>query len=317
MGDPGAESDGGRGAAIIFLTASALFFGGSWPAAKVAVAAVPPMTLATARFIIALALLWAWTRAKRAFAPPLRVSDLPLVLTMGLTAFAGFNVLYLNGLRMAPALDGAIIVPGSGPVLTALLAWPMLRERLRGAGILGLVVALAGLVLVMRPGGAQTAGRLLGDVLFLLSALCWAIYSVVGKTAMVRFTPVSATFYGQAAGLVVLLPFAVAERGWTQLQTAPPSAWAGLVYLAVFVTVLAFVFFYEGLSRIGAIRASAFALLIPVFGVLLSVLFLGERLTMLTAAGGVFVLLGLWLVQHKAELPPPDSASVRDLGSAR
>ena len=275
------------------------------------------MTLATARFIIALALLWAWTRAKRAFGPPLRVSDLPLVLTMGLTAFAGFNVLYLNGLRMAPALDGAIIVPGSGPMLTALLAWPMLRERLRGAGILGLVVALAGLVLVMRPGGAQAAGRLLGDALFLLSALCWAIYSVVGKAAMVRFTPVSATFYAQVAGVVMLLPFAVAERGWTQLQTAPASAWVGLVYLAVFVTVLAFVFFYEGLSRIGAIRASAFALLIPVFGVLLSVLFLGERLTVPTAAGGVFILLGLWLVQHKAEPPLLDSASVRDLGSAR
>ena len=77
-------------------------------------------------------------------------------------------------------------------------------------------------------------------------------------------------------------------------------AWASILYLAVFGTVLAFVLFYEGVSRIGASRATAFALLVPIFGVLGSVLVLGESIGAGTIVGGLAILAGLWLVQKPA-----------------
>ncbi len=95
---------------------------------------------------------------------------------MGLTAIAGYNVPFLYGLRLARASDGAIIVPGMAPILTALVAWPLLGERIGRSGATGLLVAAAGLLLVLTPSSGQERARLLGDVLFFLGAICWAIY---------------------------------------------------------------------------------------------------------------------------------------------
>lgn len=288
--------------AYLLLTLMAVCFGGTWVAGKVAVDAIPPFTLAATRFAIASVLLWGWARSKPAGRRP-APADLPLIVGMGLTAIAGYNALFLYGLKLAPASDGAIIVPGVAPVLTAMLAWPLLGERIGRWRAAGLGAALVGLVFVIEPSGGQGSARFLGDILFLLGAGCWAVYSIMGKAATARFSSVRATLYGTVTGTLVLLPFALAERGWADLATAPAPAWAGTLYLALFGTVLPFVFLYEGLRRIGAGRATAFAFLIPIFGVVSSVLMLGEHLNELTVIGGALVLAGLWLVQRRSEQP--------------
>ena len=287
--------------AYLILTLSALCFGGTWVAGDVAVAGLPPLTIASGRFLIASVLLYGWVRLQNIPRPRVTARDLPLILTLGATAIAAYNVLFLYGLRLAPASDGAIIVPGFAPVFTVLLAWPILRERIGPWTVGGFAVALIGLYLVIGPGGGEpSSNRLLGDLFFVLGALCWGIYAVAGKKATTRFTPVTSTLYGTVAGTLMLLPFGIAERGWEALAAAPAVSWAGLLYLATFGTVLAFVFFYEGVKRIGAGRASAFAFLVPVIGVVSSVILLDERLTAGTVIGGMLVLAGLWLVQRGA-----------------
>jgi drug/metabolite transporter (DMT)-like permease len=154
-------------------------------------------------------------------------------------------------------------------------------------------------------GGEQSSNRLLGDLLFILGAVCWGVYAVAGKTATARFTPVTSTLYGTVAGTLMLVPFGLAERGWEALAAAPAISWAGLLYLATFGTVLAFVFFYEGVKRIGAGRSSAFAFLVPVIGVLSSAILLDEHLTAGIVIGGALVLAGLWLVQRDAHAAAP------------
>lgn len=294
--------------AYVILTLSALCFGGTWVAGEVAVAGLPPLTIASVRFLIASVLLYGWARMQNIPRPRITARDLPLILTLGASAIAIYNVLFLYGLRLAPASDGAIIVPGFAPVFTVLLAWPVLRERIGPWVVAGFAVALAGLILVMAPtgGNAQASNRLLGDVFFVLGAVCWGIYAVAGKTATTRFTPVTSTLYATVAGTLMLLPFGIAERGWEALAAAPVVSWAGLLYLATFGTVFAFVFFYEGVKRIGAGPASAFAFLVPVIGVVSSILLLDEQLTTLMVAGSVLVLVGLWLVER-----PQHSASPR------
>jgi drug/metabolite transporter (DMT)-like permease len=291
--------------AYLILTLSALCFGGTWVAGEVAVAGLPPMTIASVRFIVASALLYAWARIQGHEHRRVTVRDLPLILTLGASAIAIYNALFLYGLRLAPASDGAIIVPGFAPVFTALLAWPMLKERIGPWTVAGFAVALAGLYLVVGPGGGeQSSNRLLGDLFFVLGAVCWGVYAVAGKTATARFTPLTSTLYGTVAGTLMLIPFGLAERGWEALAAAPAVSWAGLLYLATFGTVLAFVFFYEGVKRIGAGPSSAFAFLVPVIGVISSVLLLDEHLTLGIGLGGALVLAGLWLVQRGAHAAP-------------
>jgi drug/metabolite transporter (DMT)-like permease len=279
------------------LVLNALFSGGVFVAGKLALAALPPLTVALGRFAVASALLWLWVRWMEPGDRRLSATDLPLIVAMGATAMAGFNILLLYGLTMAPATDAAIITPGVSPILTAVLAWRFLGERIGRQGVAGLVAGLAGLFLVISPAGGGSGARVLGDLLFALGSAAWAVYALVGKAATRRFTPLVATLYGCVTATVLLLPVVVLRHDWTGFAAAHPTSWLGLLYLAVFPTALSFVFFYIGVNRIGAVRATSFALLIPVFGVLSSVIVLGEPLASRTVAGGLLVLAGLWMVQ--------------------
>jgi drug/metabolite transporter (DMT)-like permease len=284
--------------AYLCLLGMAVCFGGTWPAGKLAVEEVPPFTVAAVRFSIATALLALWAGARHG---PIRApgrANLPLVLAMGATAVAGYNVFFLYGLELAPASDGAIIVPGFAPVFTVLLGWAVLRERVSRSAVAGLVLAFAGLVFVVDPGGPLESDRLAGAALFLAGAFCWAIYLLIGRPAVARFGAVTSTLYATATGTAMLIPFSLAEQGWNDLQDAGADGWLPILYLAVFGTVLAFVLFYEGVSRIGPARASAFAMLVPIFGVLGSVLLLGEELAVSLAIGGTAIIAGLWLIQR-------------------
>jgi drug/metabolite transporter (DMT)-like permease len=252
-------------------------------------------------------LLFGWTRLARRRLSPLTRGSLPAVIGMALTAVAGYNILFLVGLMLAPASDGAIIVPGMAPILTAVLAGIFLGERVGLPAGLGMALAIGGLFLVFTPAAETGPDRLLGDALFLLGALAWAVYGVISKRASTRLDSVSATLYGTAGGTLVLLPPAIAEGGMGQLLAAGTTAWLGVLYLAVFGSVVAFILVQYGIRRIGASRASVFALLVPIVGVGSSALLLREPLTPLTLAGGALVLVGLWIVErpHLHRHPAP------------
>ena len=286
-------------AAYLMLTAMAICFGGTWVPAAIAVEVVPPFAIALVRFGIAAVLLYGWARLAGRPLSPIRGHDWLLVAGLAVTAVAGYNWLFLTALTLAPATDGAIIVPGMAPVFTAVLAGLVLGERLGLRGIIGLALAAIGLYLVVNPTGGTTAERLLGDALFVAGAALWGVYGVLARLASRRFNAVSASLYGITLGAIILLPLAILEGGLGTLPSAPIGALLGIGYLAVFGTVAAFVLLNLGVARIGAARASAFALLVPVVGVVTSVVFLGERLGPLTLVGGAIVLAALWLIEHR------------------
>lgn len=284
--------------AYLLLLAMAVCFGGTWPAGKLAVEEAGPFTVAAVRFLIATALLAIWAGWRHG---PIRWpgwSNLPLVLALGATSVAGYNVLFLYGLELAPATDGAIIVPGLVPVFTVLLGWAFFRERVSQAAVAGLVLAFAGLLVVVKPGGEVESDRIGGATLFVAGAFCWAVYLLIGRPAIERFGAVTSTLYATATGTLMLVPFSLAERGWRDLEDAGADGWLPIVYLAVFGTVLAFVLFYEGVRRIGAARAAAFAMLVPIFGVLSSVVLLDEALGLNLVLGGAAIVAGVWLIQR-------------------
>ncbi len=286
------------------LSAMAVLFGGTWPAGKVASEHVEPGTAAFARFAVAAALLWLWARAAGTRVGLPARSDVPLILGIGAAA-GGYQLFFLFGMQFAPASDGSILVPGLIPVVTIALAWPFQRERPTRRVAAGLAVALAGLVLVVDPVGGLGSRRILGDAILVGAAFSWAAYTLLGRSVTALFDSVTANVYATGAGAAMLLPFSFLGDGWGSLARAPVQAWAGIAYLAVLGTVVSFVLFYEGVRLIGSARTSAFALLVPIFGVLASVLVLGERLRPLLALGGAIVLAGLWLVQTRRGVRTP------------
>jgi drug/metabolite transporter (DMT)-like permease len=288
---------GERRGAYLALLVGMVLFGGTWPAGKEAAARVPPAVVADLRFASAAVLLWAWARLSgRPVRRPAR-ADLPLVVALGFSVVFAYNLCFLYGLRHAPASDGSVLVPGLIPAATTLLAWPVLGERpTRRTGV-GLAIALVGVAVVADPAGHVGIGRAVGDILFVGAALSWAAYTLAGRPAIARYGSVSANVYATAVGALLLLPVTFLAGGWGSLAAAPAQSWGGIAYLSVAGTVLGFVAFYEGVRLLGGPSASSFALLVPIFGVLSSVLVLGEHVRPGLAIGGVVVLVGLWLVQ--------------------
>jgi drug/metabolite transporter (DMT)-like permease len=282
------------------LTATAFFFGGAMVAGKVAVAEVPPFTVAAARFGIAAMVLFAiraaWPALDRGSARPRR-SDLPIIAGLALSASAGYNILFLNGLRLAPATDASMIIPGLAPIVSTALAALVLGDRPTRTALVGLVVAAIGVLLVVDPSGQVNGDRLIGDALFVGCAVLFGSYFLISRAAGVRFSPISVSLYGAAGATLVLLPLAIAEGGPARLLQAGAGAWLAIGQLSLLATVAAFVLLNEGMKRLGVSRSAAFALMIPVMGTLQAVLILGEHVAGTAALGAAVVLVGIWLVQ--------------------
>ena len=234
--------------AYVFLLAMAICFGGTWPAGKLAVEELEPFTVAAARFVLAAVLLGVWAARRGSLRLP-ALSDLPIVLAMGATAVAGYNVLFLYGLELAPATDGAIIVPGFAPVFAVLVGWVALGERSSRRALLGLVVALGGLVAVVDPSGTIDSDRVAGAAIFMAGALCWGIYSHIGKLATARFGAVTATFYATAAGALMLIPFSSPSAAGAISETRERTPGCRSAISPCSGPCSAFVF-YEGIRRI-------------------------------------------------------------------
>jgi drug/metabolite transporter (DMT)-like permease len=283
--------------ALILL--ATVFWGGTAVAGKLVVEHIPPLTTGALRYSAAVLLLAAlyW----RAIPDPrtLRPRDRWRLLWIGVLGTFLNHTCFFFALTWAPAAHGALIPPTTSPVWTMLLAARLGEERVTRAQATGIVLCLLGVLLVVRPERliAEGAGVLVGDALFLLGGLSWAVYSYLSRVVMRRVSAPGTLALGMTVGTVLLVPLALVERPWRALATAPASAWLALAYLVVAATVLAFLWWNRALRRLGVGRTAAFSNLVPVFGVLLAWLVLDERLGPLQLAGGGLAVVGVLTAQ--------------------
>jgi len=290
-----------RSAALDMLGCT-LLWGAFFVVGKHAVHEAAPLVVATLRFAMAsvvLVGLLAWREPR--WLRPAR-GDLGLALALGATGVALYNAFAFFGFALAPASDGAMISPSLNPAVTVIGAAILFHEPLTRARVGGLVLALTGIALVfggpvLASGGA--GGRLTGDGLFVLSALAWSAYTLVGRHAVGRLSPLTSTTYAAVAGLLLLLPFsapALARTSWGQLSWA---FWADITFLALGSTVAAFWLWYRALAKVGAARTASYLPLVPVFGVGLGVALLGDRPTPLQLAGMAVAVVGVWAASRR------------------
>lgn len=284
--------------AALYLTITAAGFGGTWVAAPWATEDIAPLTVAFVRFALAALLLFGWTRIRGA-SLGLQRADLPPVLGVAVTSVVGYNVLFLYGVTLAPANHGAILVPGLIPLATLALSRLLLGAPVARRQVLGLAMSLAGLALVVGPelsGGGTTP---IGDILFIVSAGVWAGYTLIARTS--RLDSPVLTFWGVTIGAAGLLPLALHVGGpgahLDAIAGAASRALLSVAYLGSIGTVLSFVTFLEGVRLVGPQRATAYSVLIPVFGLVLVAMFLSEPLTPVALVGACIVLVGLRITQ--------------------
>jgi drug/metabolite transporter (DMT)-like permease len=274
----------------------------SFPATKVAMQAFGSGELALLRFAISSVVLLIYVRAKELPLPEL--SDMPRLAATGLLAVTIYQIGFNNGIAHISSGPAAVLID-TIPVWAALLSALLLRERLRAAGWVGLLVGFAGAALIALGEGANTshgfdAGA--GTALLLMAAIAFAAAAVVQKPLLPKYGAPLVTAWSFIFGTLGLA-WAVPDL-LPQVERAPRSAMLAVVFLAVFPGALAYLLWNQALTRLPVAVAASSLYLVPPLTFAAAWVWLGEAPTAASWAGAALALAGVALVQFKGRGKP-------------
>lgn len=284
-----------RGDAYLLLTV--IIWGNTFPTAKYVLGVLPPNVFASARYLLAALTLMTVLAWRQGLTLPQRRDLLPLI-GFGLLGITLMQLLWTNALSLSAASKGAILVAVS-PI------WAMLLTSLRGQqpgrrAWCGVLLSFAGVFMVIN--NSVTAlnlggGSLIGDLLFLTVAFCWAGYSVLAPPYLARLGALYVSAWSMLFGAVALAPFMLIgfdDIAWPMIGT---GHWAAFLFTAILAGALGYLLWYEGIARLGVARSVIYSYLIPVFALVSAVVFLGEQVSVVQLLGAAVVIAGLILTR--------------------
>jgi drug/metabolite transporter (DMT)-like permease len=280
------------------LVAVPAIWGGTFVGGKYVVASLTPLMGSFARYVIACVALLVAAFALEGGLPRLTRRQLTGTLVLGLLGVFAYNLFFMGALARVPASRAALII-AMNPVITISISSLVLGERLSPGRWLGVVVALVGVWIVVSRGDIMSvagAGVGTGELFMLAAVTSWALYTVIGRQVLKGLSPLAATNYAALWGTLML--GAVAAPHFAELS-ARQFDWkvvVSLLYLGVLGTAVAFVWYYTSIKRFGASVSAIFTNLVPVFGVAISVLLLGESLLASMLIGGAVAICGVMMV---------------------
>src|SRR5258706_14663359 len=287
-------------AARLLLAAASLFWAGNFVVGRAVHASVPPMGLAFWRWVVSFVLVLgpAWPHLRQD-APLLRRQWRVLLLLAAL-GVSGFAALTYLGLQTTPAIN-ALLLQSATPLLIMACAFALFRDPARPLQLLAIGASLAGVIVIVARGDlAALHGLSLnrGDVWVLAGVLCYALYSALLRVRP-AVHPLSFLTASFGLGALLLLPCFLWETLLGVFFLATLSTITAIGYLAVFPGCLAYLFYNRGVELLGAGRAGQFFHLMPVFGTLLAVIFLGERFALYHAIGIALIGVGIGLASWR------------------
>lgn len=222
------------------------------------------------------------------------------VLVMAVVGIGGFNVALFHGLRQTQPMNAALIMALCPALITAFSA-ALTGDRLGRRQLAGLALGIVGVGVVISGASLSALLKLQlqsGDFFVLLAALCWAIYSTIPKRFISGLPPLQVTVGTVAAGGVVISLFAQAtQRDFLVLP--PVGVMVAVAAMSVFGSVVAYLWWNDGVKKVGAGRAAIFMNLVPVFAALIGVA-LGQSISHAQLAGAALVIGGVWLSSSRA-----------------
>lgn len=289
-------------AAALYLLVCAIVWGWTFVATKVCLNYVTPIELVGLRFLVGLPALYMVVVAKRLKFEFTRKERGSLAIGSAIITLHFF--IQITGLKYTSATNTGWIIAIT-PLVMALLAFLILKEKLPKRALGGVAIATIGLLVLISRGQSTTLGWLgwlgsIGDWLILASAHTWALYTISIRNVVRVRPPLTVTLAVMLPSGILVLAYMLLTSDWSRFIEMPLDGLLALGFLGLFGMALAHWFWQEGVARIGASRAGIFLYIEPLATTAIAVPYLGEQFGLWTAAGGMMVLAGVF-VAHKAK----------------
>ncbi len=278
----------------LLLTLTSVFWAGNSVLGRFVAGQFPPVTLALARwgvgFLVVLPFAW---RHLAADWPTIR-ARLGYMVLLSFIGISIFNTLQYTALQYTTALN-VLLLQSAGPLFMAVWSLLLLGVRLTWAQAGGMLVSLAGVLIILLRGDLAALAAISlnrGDLIFIGAMIVFGVYPVLTlkRPAMHELSFLAFTF---GCGALLLVPFAAAELYWRALPAATLSNILTVAYIAIFPSTLAYLCYNRGVRIIGANRAAPFLHLVPMIGAALAILLLGEHLELFHLVGFALVIGGV------------------------
>lgn len=284
----------------LLLSLTSLFWAGNVVLGRYVAGHVPPIALATIRWTgsFLLILPFAWPYLKQDWRT-IR-NNLPMLLTLSITGIGAYNTIAYIGLQYTSALN-ALLMQSSGPLFVAFWSLVLYRARLTPMQALGIAISLAGVLTILPRGDIEALSGIdfnKGDLIFAGALMIFCIYSAM-MPHRPRMHALAFLGFTTGVGALVNVPFAIWEGMSGYTITLDTQTLLTLAYVVVFPSTLAYLCYNRGVELIGANRSAPFYHLIPVFGSVLAIGFLGEEPRLFHVVGYALVLLGIFIAARK------------------
>jgi len=288
----------------IFFYLEAVFavivWGGSFIATKIVLRDLSPITIVWLRFSMGVVILGGAVIFRKQFLL-LNRNEWPYFALLGFLGITFHQWLQSNALQTSEASTTAWIV-ATTPVFMALLGWLVLKERLGWMKIAGILLAFLGVLLVVYDGdlGAislRSFGKP-GDILILVSAINWTVFSVLSRPGLKRHPATLMMFYIMAFGWFFTSILFFRTESIFQVSNLTANGWIALAFLGIFCSGLAYIAWYDALQALSTAQTGVFLYIEPLVAVVVAFLILGEAITAASLVGGGIIILGVWLVNR-------------------
>ena len=294
----------------LLLTLVSIFWAGNFVLGRGIVGEIPPVTLACLRWTLAtlIFLPFAWPHLRQD-AAVIRRSWRMLVF-LGVIGAGCYNTLSYLGLVWTEALNG-LVLNAAGPMFIALTAWGLFGDRLESAQLAGLAGGFFGVLIIVAKGDLASLAAFrfnFGDLLLIVGLITWSVYTAfLRKRPHISWQSFNISTYAVAGA--ANLPLALAEHRMGPSLTINAATLAAIAYVAIFPSLLAYIFYNRGVELLGPARTGLYMFLVPVFGSLLAVLFLGERLHLYHALGFAFIIGGVLIGSRRRTVRVAEASS--------
>jgi drug/metabolite transporter (DMT)-like permease len=276
-------------------------WGASFIATKITVGQISPTTVVWLRFAIGIPILLLAVIMRKQFAFP-KGNEWWYFALLGFLGITFHQWLQSNGLRTAQATTTAWIVSTS-PAFIAILGWLVLKEKLNLVQSLGIVLAMVGVMVVVSKGDLSSLaiGKFgtYGDFLILISAINWAVFSILSRRGLQNHPSTMMTFWVMTIGWLITSVAFFGNRNYIEFTQLDLRGWSAMIYLGVFTTGLAYIAWFDALSQLPAAQTGAFLFIEPLTSMVVASIILNEQITPVSVLGGVVILVGIWMVNRQ------------------